>query len=294
MNTNFEDLRQSGKWAKYLSHLGWHIEKPFFIRKLPLIGSIIKIQRPLVIPPIEKIDETAEKHRALFVKLEPSFAEAPKVLRSFTPDGWPLLPSKTIWIDLTPSEEEILTNFSKDSRYSIRRAERNEVEIRSLELEVGNLETFYNLLRETGKRKKFWVPPEADLQAKAQAFKGKSTLILAYHQSELIAGALILFHDQVAYYHHAASNLKGRKLLAPYLIVWEAIRLAKKQGCHTFDLEGIYDHRYKIYKRWKNISIFKRKFGGKETEYPGSYIRFYNPVAKMLFKFGDRLTQLGI
>ncbi len=294
MTTNFEDLRQSGNWASYLGQLGWLVEETetqkvkIFIRKLPLVGSVAKIQRPSVIPPVEEVDEIAKKHRALFVKLEPALLSPPSSLLSdFEADAWPLSPTRTIHVDLAPSEEEIFEKFSKDARYSVRRAERNRVSTQlfsSLAPSDQRLEEFYKLLSETGRRKRFWVAPFVDLKAKTEAFKDKSALIFAYHNTEVVAGALILFHDQVAYYHHAASNLEGRKLLAPYLVVWETIKLAKKRGCHTLDLEGIYDPRYKIYKRFRKIGIFKKKFGGKEIEYPGSFIKYYNPIVRLVFK----------
>ncbi len=48
------DIRQSKDYAQYLSSLGWVVERinniNYFIKKFPLIGSVIKIQRP------EKID----------------------------------------------------------------------------------------------------------------------------------------------------------------------------------------------------------------------------------------------
>ncbi len=290
MAVNFEDLRQSDEWSKYISHLGWRVEKlgkaKVFIRKLPLVGSVAKIQRPSEIPPIEEIDKVARKHRALFVKLEPVLLSPPSSLLSdFEADAWPLAPTRTIHIDLAPSEEEIFERFSKDARYSVRRARRNGVSSLALQLfSSQQLRKFYDLLKETGRRKRFWVAPFKDLKAKTEAFKDKSALIFAYHNTEIVAGALILFHDNVAYYHHAASNLEGRKLLAPYLVVWETIKLAKKRGCHTLDFEGIYDPRYKIYKRFRKIGIFKKKFGGKEIEYPGSFIRYYNPIVRLIFK----------
>jgi len=298
-----EDLRQSDEWSRYICRLGWGVEKvgeaKVFIRKLPLIGSVGKIQRPSVIPPVEEIDRIAKEHRVLFIKLEPSlqqfnnfsslrserfaFSES-NTIQQFESDNWPLLPSRTIWVDLQPDEDKIFANFSKDARYSIRKTQKVGVAVVCKAWPFLDLHIFYELFRETGSRKQFWVPPEANLKAKVEAFKNKSALILAYHNEEPVAGALILFHDRVAYYHHAASNLRGRKLLAPYLIVWEAIKLSKKRGCHTLDLEGIFDPRYKIYRRFRKIGIFKSKFGGKEIEYPGSFIRYYNPIIKLVFE----------
>ena len=299
MTAKFEDLRQSDSWAEYICRLGWLVENlgkaKIFVRKIPLVGSVAKIQRPSIIPPIGEIDKIARKHRALFVKLEPNVETGhapslPTAGKQFEADNWSLSSTRTIHLDLSQNEEEIFAKFSKDARYSIRKARRSGVEARSLELEAGNLETFYNLLKETGKRKKFWVAPFKDLQAKAEAFRDKSALILAYHNSKLVAGALILFYDRVAYYHHAASNLEGRKLLAPYLVVWEAIKLSKERGCQTLDLEGIYDPRYKIYKRFRKIGIFKKKFGGREIEYPGSFVRYYNPTIKFIFKVASKIS----
>jgi len=204
MTTRFVDLRQADEWGEYLTHLGWQIEKlkikdaecKIFIKKVPFFGSVIKIQRPPVVPTVEEIDRIAKRHRALFTKLEPSLQPFNHLaIQPFTPDNWPLLPTQTIHIDLTPTTDKIFARFSKDARYSIRRAERSGVEIRKLRLETGSLKIFYKLLRETGKRKHFWVPPEVDLQAKAQAFKDKSILLLAYHSSKPVAGALILFHS---------------------------------------------------------------------------------------------------
>jgi len=283
-----EDLKQSEEWAKYLTHSGWQIEKVaqgtnIFFKKAPLIGSVAKIQRSSVIPSIKEIDHVAKKHRALFVKLEPS-VEAQLIASlptNFELDHWPLVPTRTIHIDLNPNEDKIFAKFSKDARYSIRKAQRLDVKVKH---EDKNLQTFFKLLKETGNRKKFWVLPEADFGAKAKAFKSKYALLLAYHNSQAVAGAFILFHDKVAYYHHAASNPKGRETLAPYPILWEAIKLAKKKGCHTLDLEGIYDPRYKIYKRFRKIGTFKKKFGGEEVEYPGSFVRYYNPIVRLAFK----------
>jgi lipid II:glycine glycyltransferase (peptidoglycan interpeptide bridge formation enzyme) len=296
----FEDLRQSDEWAEYLTRLGWQVVKrksqipnpKIYVRKLPLIGALAKIQRPAVIPPIEEIDRVAQKHRALFVKLEPGLNQKVRIKnQGFESDKWPLLPSRTIWLDITPDKDTIWANFSKDARYSIKKAKRLGVFVKIFKPDEKSLPAFYKLFKETGRRKKFWVPPLKDLEAKVEAFKGNSLLILAYHHSEPVAGALILFYDHVAYYHHAAASKKGRHLLAAYLIIWEAIKRAKERDCQILDLEGIYDPRYKIYRRWKGISIFKRKFGGEEVEYPGTYIKYYNPIIKWLFRSAALLQQ---
>ena len=338
-----------------------------FIRRIPLIGSVIKIQHPAVVPPEKELDKLAKKHRALFIKIEPlDFApprerfgkEKSQTLhgvkslalgncrtlgnwRGFGPDTWPLLPSKTLHLDLTKSEEDLWENLNQDARYSIRKAEKQLSAVRyqisaisrqlspppqnskrttnNQQLTINNslpyLKTFYNLLKTTGRSKHFYTPKWQDLKLKAECFNKKAWLVLAYHRRlpadllaeasaevgspepegkesdsgkfglSSLAGCLLLTHDRVAYYHHAANSPEGRKLLAGYLVLWEAIKLAKSLGCHTFDFEGIYDERFpKATRDWKGFTNFKKKFGGKEVEFPHPLIKYYSLPFKLLAK----------
>lgn len=49
-----KDLRQTKEYAKYMENIGWLVERidntNYFIKKFPLVGSFMKLQRP------EKID----------------------------------------------------------------------------------------------------------------------------------------------------------------------------------------------------------------------------------------------
>ena len=52
MTADFKDLRQSEGWSRYIDQLGWRVEESkiqdprskIYIRKLPLIGAVVKIQ----------------------------------------------------------------------------------------------------------------------------------------------------------------------------------------------------------------------------------------------------------
>ena len=253
-----------------------------FIRRIPLIGSVVKIQRPEAIPPEKELDKLAKRHRALFIKIEPHN----QILNTkYQPDNWPLLPSKTLLLDLTKSEEKLWENLDQDAKYSIRKAKK-QLSVTSYQLSVtdnagekqGRLRQFYELLKSTGGSKHFYTPKWQNLKLKAECFGKKAWLVLATernnprsstthctplaraflnfaqsrkvrhhsHKNESfpLAGCLLLTHDNVAYYHHAANSPKGRKLLAGYLVLWEAIKLAKSLNCHTFDFEGTYDERF--------------------------------------------------
>lgn len=300
------DLRQSKEWARFLASQGWEVEEvggaKAYIRKLPVYGSVIKIQRPPVIPPVEAIDAIARKHRALFTKLEP-LVISHKPLAGFEPDPNPNLPTKTIVIDLTKSEKDLWQDLSQDARQSIKKATSYQLLAasywhRDKEFEERLLE-FHQLLRETGRRQNFWTPSFAQLKAKVEVFNKSALLFLAYYPKQPnnqttkqpVAGALTLIHDGVSYGHLAASSDTGRKLHAPYLLMWEMMRshkrFAKNGGpIKLFNLEGIYDPRYhRLTRSWQGLTLFKQKFGGEEVEYPLPLIKYYNPVLKLLFKY---------
>ena len=261
--TTMQDLRQSKEFAHYMEKINWRVGKEknfqFYVRCLPVLGNFIKIPRPPKSINSRTINALAKKHHAFAVKVDYS-------------------PTKTLILDLKPKLEEILAQTKKDCRYEIKKAQKNQVVIKKLE----DIETFIKIWHRNALRRGFWIPFGKEIRNIYEAF-GKNSYLLLAHQSPItnhqspISGALILIHDKVAYYFHAASTLEGRKLSAPYLVVWEAIKLAKKKGCEIFDFEGIYDERFPI-KSWKGFTHFKKSFGGYEVKYPAPLIEFYSPI----------------
>lgn len=273
--------------------LGWETEKLTsdsfaYTRQIPFFGKTVKIPRAHLPLPLSQINKLLHGNDAFLVKLDPAIeTNTPnlenilKLLKSsgFAKDNWSLNPTKTIQIDLTQSEESLLKNMEKDTRYNVRLAERNGVEVRE-----GNFEEFKGLYFATAKRKGFW-PARSELEALWKIFsKAKAAVILtAYFQNEVLASTLLLIHDTNAHYYHAATSESHRKLMAPYLLLWQAMRVLKKRGVKIFDLEGIYDSRNPSTKKWKGFTLFKKGFGGREVEYIGSFVKYPKLWAKLLF-----------
>jgi len=311
------NLRQSKEWARFLASQGWIVEEvggtKAYIRKLPVYGSVIKIQRPPKVPPVEAIDKLAQKHRALFVKVEPLSTANYELSTShgFIHDSSPNLPTKTIIIDLTKSEEELWQNLSQDARQSIRKAKSDQLLVISYRYGENKfaeaLKEFHQLLKRTGRRQRFWTPSLDQLKTKLEYFGKNAVLFLAYSpmpdqpiagrlrrpasprgEASPLAGAFNLIHDRISYGCYAASSTKGREFHAPYLLIWEIIKKGKDSKLRALDLEGIYDPRYhKLTKSWQGFTVFKRKFGGKEEEYPPPLVKYYHPLVRLLFKVGS-------
>jgi hypothetical protein len=259
------DIRQSKNYADYLSSLGWIVERidntNYFIKKFPLIGSIIKIQRPEKIDN-KKINSLVKKYRAFQIILEPKSKN--QRLKNFKLSHSPYLPTKTLHLDLTKTEKQLFKNLKKDCQGYIKRgkAELNE--------------TSPNKFRAAWKKAvglKRYVPSEKQLNLLKKAFKKNSLFLTTKDYS---SGAISLLSDKTAYYWQAFTDKKGRKKHYQYEIVWQGILWAKKKGAKIFDFEGIYDERFPN-KSWLGFTHFKKSFGGKEIEHPGSFIKFQLP-----------------
>ena len=286
------DIRQTANYARYLKSEGWTVERiegiNYFIRKLPLFGSVMKVQRPERID-FEVIDRLARKHHVFQIIIEPdlgsgirTFEKDHKIMLShgFKLSKGPFLPSKTLQIDLTQSQKAIFSRFKKDARQAIKRGSGVFIKSYSTPSEL-------KIFREKWKNSvnyKRYVPSEASLVNLRKAFDPQKSLFLASHNinSRIIGGVIftISSHERsnyISYYWQAFTNKEGRSSLSQYSLLWNGILWAKKQGCKLFDFEGIYDPRFPN-RSWLGFTHFKRSFGGSEVDFPGCYTKFRFPL----------------
>ena len=265
------DLRQSRKYALYMESIGWKVENGIFIKKIPFLPiCFAKYQRPSW--PIDKkrFLKTLKDNRVILVSIEPNTCEDEKINKELIKHGYnkrlPMLPSKTIWIDLKKSEKELLEAMRVKTRYNIKKHRRAVQVVGGDKIDNCELIKFYKLYKSNCKSKKIWGLTQEEMVNLVQSFSKKCYLL-----STDEAGLMLLVHDKVAYYSHNASSKQGRKQFVPTTLTWEAIKLAKKLGCYRFDFEGIRDERYPITKKWDGFTRFKKGFGGEMVEYIGLF-----------------------
>lgn len=265
------DIRQTAKYAKYLEKIGWRVERAgktyFFIKSAPLVGSIIKIQRPEEIDP-EAFRYVCKKCKAFLTIIEPKNNDQESRIKDqgFKTSNSPYLPTKTLHLDLTNKIEKLYSGLKKDARYSLRQT-------RDLKIYAVEKIHAFRISWKMAVGLRLWVPPGSHLEALKRSFE-QGALFLVTPDGE--SGAIFLYADEIAYYWQAFSSKKGRKQSAQYKILWSGIVWAKKRGAKIFDFEGIYDERFPN-KRWKGFTHFKKSFGGYEVEYPGAFIKFLIP-----------------
>lgn len=277
------NLRQSKEFADFMKLSGWTVERIdsnyVYLRKISFLPPLIlKISYPQEPINFGKIENLIKKYRPLFVQIQPQKISSEFRKYHYQPSRSFGHVTKTIHLDLSFPEKKILAQMKKDVRYEIRKAGKENIKIQKTD----DLKKF----RQAWKKSVNWqrdVPSLKTLLALNKAFGKKVFFLVVQDQAKntsespkLIAGTVILLADKTAYYYYAFTSKEGRKKFAQYLLVWEAIKMAKKLGCRIFDFEGIYDERFPI-KSWLGFSHFKKSFGGKEVEYPGCLVKHHFP-----------------
>ncbi len=261
------DLRQSKAYANYLASTGWVVENIngifYFIRKLPLIGNFIKIQRPKNID-LNTIEKLIKKYHVFQILIEPKEVDHYQILidKGFNVTS-PYLPSKTLILNLNNPQASILKNMRKSIRYSINNTHASLI----FNPELSDFRKSWK--KAVGLQR--YVPSLKNLHALKSSF-GTNSLFLK--DQNTCSGAIILLGAKTAYYFQAFTDKNGRRNSSQYQIVWQGIKWAKNNKAKAFDFEGIYDTRFPN-RRWAGFTFFKKGFGGEVFSYPPSLKKYY-------------------
>lgn len=254
-----------------------------------------------------EIDLICKKLHCAFLKVEPDVWEVEgkngDVAQAFLPIGFiqsphTIQPQRTLVVDLTGEESQILGRMKQKTRYNINLALKKNVVVRP----HTDLSAFYDLMKITGQRDQFGIHSLEYYQRAFDLFHahGQCQLLLAEFEREPIS-ALIAFRvgDRAWYFYGASSDLH-RDRMPNYLLQWEAMRWAKSQGCVEYDLWGVPDVDLEILEAnfatrsdglW-GVYRFKRGFGGELKRSIGAWDRVYNPLIYHAYSFWQKYRKV--
>lgn len=289
------EIQQSTLYANFIRSLGWIVEivdRSFvFIKPFPVIGGLAKIQRVTHLPSRSSLLPILKKYRIRSLAIEPDSRIKQRDFtlwcRRLSPhiriNRDPFIPTKTIRVNLTFSESDIFRRCTEAKRRAIRRAQKHNVtisindDIRSF-IHLKNQSAGFLGFITTTSVGKLWdtLPPanKSILLAYASSSKpsGNTNLSkppIGETDKKIVGGIFLIFWKNIAYYWIAGATKQGKKLFAPTLLVWEAFRESKKQGCRFFDFVGVWDERRpQEHHEWKGFTKFKEGFGGEPLYYP--------------------------
>jgi len=223
---------------------------------------------------VDKIKKLAKTERVILFRTDPPIHPGDNTsLSIFKSLGFVISPRSTqpktnLQLDITAQTINLLMQMKQKTRYNIRLAEKKGITIHSTN-KPDDMDIFNLLMRETAIRDNF-ISHTNDYYHHQLTTLGASknlSLFIAYDKHTPLAAALVSFFGSTATYLHGASSNKYREKQAPYLLHWEIIKTAKKQGCAIYDLGGI---NLSQQHAWVGITRFKLGFGGKVVEYVGN------------------------
>lgn len=220
---------------------------------------------------IEAIHGVAVREKCVFVRMRPQMPCTPENLRILEDLGMKKSPmhlaaEHTVMIDLTPTEEDLLANMRRQTRYEVRRADKlGLVVARANSEEI--FREFHEVQVATARRQNFIPPSLEALLAEREVFQDKAWIYRAETaEGEPVAYGLVIGDAREAAYYEAASTELNHKLPGAYALLWRAMKDLKAERYERFNLWGIApagqpNHRY------AGVTTFKTGFGGEVVEY---------------------------
>lgn len=219
----------------------------------------------------KEIENISKEEGAVFTRLDFTpqinsevFSEAPR----YTYHSAHFQPRVEWVMDLNKTEEDLLMSFKKKTRYAVRLAQREGIEIEVITHDFNKyFDLFYELMSETANRDGFNLHPKEYYKAIFKSLEGtKSFLVIAKFKEKVLAVNLIIVFGKVANYVFGSSRDEERKKMPTYLAQWEGFLKAKELGCTEYSFGGISAGIDK-YKGWDNLTLFKKKFPGSEAQH---------------------------
>ena len=225
----------------------------------------------------QELEKLAKKEKAIFLRMDPAWPNL-SLPPSFVKRGeWRYVgqvqPKSTLILDLTKAEAELLAAMKSKTRYNIKVAEKNGVIIDKGEK---YFEDFWVLIQKTSGRQEI-KPYSKNYYQKLLSVLGQvklAELAVAKFEDKVIAANIIININHWSVYLHGASDYGYRSKMAPYLLQWQSIIEAQKNGDKYYDFWGVDENK------WPGVTRFKTGFAPAEkfTDYLGAWDKVYSQL----------------
>ncbi len=206
------------------------------------------------------------------------FFKVPKKLST----GSNFQPRQEWVLDIKKEAEILLADMHKNTRYSIRTAEKRGIRVEIIrENFMKYFADFYRLMAETAERNHFSLHSESYYKNIFMNLdkenKGQGYLSVAFLDKQILVIDLIIIYGKTANYVFSGSSSEQRNLMPTYLAQWQSILEAKAWNCEEYNFGGIKMNGEKEKKDWAGLTDYKMKFGGRLVEHSDFYDIIYQP-----------------
>jgi len=267
-------------------------------------GPVLDYDHPDALGRLQRVvnglHAAAQGDRAIAVRIEPRVERGSAAATLFDQVGLTrvdatLQTPDTRLVDLLP-DDELLATFDKDTRYAIRRAEREGVTTAVIDdpNDDNALADLHGLVTETLDRAQYRLPNLERYRAiwRGLAAVGRARIIQARHGDALEAAGLLVVEGDRSIYLYAGSirEAKGEtKRFPSYAAQWQMMRTARELGSKVHDLWGVAPEDAGPDHPWYGYSLFKKGFDGRFVSWAGSWDLI---VDSMLYKLRAAASQL--
>lgn len=309
---------QTSTWGAHQSEFGWRTERIVVRAGAAIIAGAQMLFRPMrlgltraYVPKGPLVDfrdrsscqmffaamhQVCRARRAILVKIEPGLVDAklgePLSAHGFRPSPHTVQPPRTVVIDVSGSQDDILKGMKSKTRYNIHLAERKGIRVHQGQRQ--DVAAFTHLLMVTGSRDGFAIHSPQYYERAFDLFvpAGLACLLVATYQDQPVAAVMPFAFGGQAWYMYGASGNEHREKMPNHALQWSAICWAREQGCASYDLWGIPDEDEETLEAqfaerqdglW-GVYRFKRGFGGQIVRYAGAFDHIYNKPLYRLYR----------
>jgi lipid II:glycine glycyltransferase (peptidoglycan interpeptide bridge formation enzyme) len=231
--------------------------------------------------------EVGRPLRVVAAKLEPRVEAVSADVALFArlrADPRPIQVGQTRIVELT-DDETLMASFDKDTRYAVRRSQREGVAVRFFTdgADSAPIDDLHGLVIETQRRAGFPLPPleRYRIAWRALAGSGRASILEARRGDELLASGMLVVEGDRSFYLFSGSRREDQgepKHYASYLMQWEMMRRARELGSRQHDLWGIAPAGAAPDHPWHGVGLFKKGFGGREVRWAGTWDVVIDPT----------------
>lgn len=213
---------------------------------------------------------------AVYVKREyhsVALSVEPDATEFEVPSGWnkaknTILLPKTIILDLTKTESQLLTDMVKKTRQYIRKSAAEAITIKPVRSRE-ELEKCLQVYHQTSKRAQFGVHDDQYYYDVFNILGDHSPVFAAYDHDQPIAFLWLAISADTAFELYGGMNDLGQQLRANYALKWYAIRKAREWGLSRYDFGGQVND---------GVSTFKKGWTTDETDLVGTFDKPLSPL----------------
>jgi lipid II:glycine glycyltransferase (peptidoglycan interpeptide bridge formation enzyme) len=274
------------------AQITWH--------KLPKVSLCVGYWPKGVVPSremVESVKREAKTKNAIFVTMEPNVLvkEGGKKIKALK-SGFDIRKARALftkwsfWLDLTKSEEKLLSEMKSRTRYNVRYAERKGVQV----IEDNSKEAFdeyWRLTQETTARQGFYAHTKKYHEQMFETLQpaGIAHLFKSVYEEKVLTTWIVFTVNGVLYYPYGASTRELGNIFHSDAMMWRIIRFGKEKKCKLFDMWGSPGPDPKPTDPWIGFHRFKMGYGAKLVEFVGSYDLVVNPLLYPLYRLGNDL-----